>query len=249
MTGNRTYMLSWELPDLWGGQKNVSDVPQLSRPTTGLSSSQAFLSLYLLLLAFMIMLQSFYTPDIERTSAVLTSVGTKFRQLPESARDPDTGLSPMAIEAGLQLSDNLGKVFEAYFPVTSADVRKDAETYSVDVPLDTLLLAEDPATIRPGKEGFLVRMAEVLSNAPNGIRFEMEVLVAPNLSYAQISERAYPTAVGLAKVAEGVEEAGVPPGGVAIGFAPIAADKARFFFTVTAPGVRSPRFDGTERRP
>jgi len=213
------------------------------------SSAQAFLSLYLLLLAFMIVLNTFYTPDIGRISTVLTSVGSQFKQLPETGQDPDTGLSPMAIEAGLQLSDNLGKIFEAYFPVEEGPVRRDALSYSVDVPIDSLLLPEDPAFVRPGKAGFVRRIAEVLGNAPGDQRYEMEVLAAPTASYATYAEAAQPVAVGLSSLARAVHEAGAPAGSVAAGFAPLPRDVVRFSFYITAPGARSPRFDGTEVRP
>ncbi|MCR9256865.1 MAG: hypothetical protein NXI16_12315 [Alphaproteobacteria bacterium] len=213
------------------------------------SSAQAFLSVYLLLVAFMIVLNTFYTPDVNRVSKVLNSVGAQFRQLPETGRDPDTGLSPMAIEAGLQLSDNLGQIFEAYFPVDEGPVRRDALTYSVDVPLDSLLLPEDPALVRPGKEGFVRRIADVLGNAPGSQRYEMEVLTAPTAPFATYAEKAQPVAIGLSSLAEAVHAAGAPAGAVAAGFAPLPQGVARFFFHITVPGARSPRFDGSELKP
>ena len=140
------------------------------------ASAQALLSLYLLLLAFFILLQSISTFEDQRAGEVMEGVNRSF---PSFLRSGTVGGDRMArggLAEGAEASARLGPLFEAYFTLSPTASMIAADRYRVAVPLADLFAGQGEA-LNPRIDAFLDQLADILQRPPAGARIELELLI------------------------------------------------------------------------
>lgn len=187
---------------------------------------QAFLSLYLVLLAFFIVLASVSQQDTGRVVKAIASVRATFpSDLPlGSASGQGTSLF-VEVERGLP--DRVGRLVEADLPLTAPS--KDAATGQVATEVKADVFFEGAGLTRPG-EGLLRRIASFLAAPPDGARLVVTALVPDGDS--QSADRA-------ARIARTLIEDGAPADTITIGTDRTAGGSVRFFFAVRSAEAAS----------
>ena len=143
------------------------------------STVMVSLSLYLIILAFFILMNSISHPEGQRAKGVLDSISSTFKSFPESftgSLDPSVGGAGFGDAAGFE--DSIRGLFESAFPLVRITPSVLYNQIEVALPVDSLF-APGRAKIHGGKEPILDRLAEILSRRAPGLRFELEVLLSP----------------------------------------------------------------------
>lgn len=137
-----------------------------------------FLSLYLLLLAFFIVLNSISTIEEEKRYAVLTSVALTFGW--EGSRGVEA--QPPAVVEGQFLEpekfhEKIADLVKTAFPLAQVKVVTPNRLMQVSVPAESLFVA-DEARFGGEAVAFLAEVADALGRNPLGVRYEAEIVVA-----------------------------------------------------------------------
>ncbi len=145
---------------------------------TGASTTALFLSLYLIILAFFILLNAYSQRQETRTAAVLGSLGTTFSEGFVSATGPlEAARGPDAFGALGELEDEVRELFESVIPLVKVTPYLRYSQLLVEVPVDEMY-APGEASVRAEAAGLLDRLAEVLGREMPGQRFELEAVVS-----------------------------------------------------------------------
>ena len=145
---------------------------------TGASTTALFLSLYLIILAFFILLNAYSQRQETRTAAVLGSLGTTFSEVFVSATGPlEAARGPDAFGALGELEDEVRELFESVIPLVKVTPYLRYSQLLVEVPIDGMY-APGEASVRTEAAGLLDRLAEVLRREMPGQRFELEAVVS-----------------------------------------------------------------------
>lgn len=201
------------------------------------SSIMASLSLYLIILAFFIMLNTISQREGSRTEGVLDSISSSFKEFPHT-----TIVSLEAADQGAGEDDAPGfeksieELFESAFPLAEIKVLKVLDQIEVTLPLDSMF--ESGGTgIRGKHEPVLDRLAELLSYQLPGKIHEVEALLSlpPRLEIdrADVNEPndVVPLAVSRAgAMARELSARGVRASVIAIGIERRDPDTMRFLF-------------------
>ena len=178
---------------------------------------QAFLSLWLVLLAFFIVLASVSQPEAGRAVQAIASVRASFpSDVPLGS--PTGEATSLFVEAERTLPERVGRLVEANLPVAAP--RRDPSTgqISTEMPLD--ILFSGTGFSRPG-EALLRRMAAFLAAPPENTRVVVTALVAGTDGIA--IDRA-------ARIARALIEYGAPGAVVTAGTERATSQAARFAF-------------------
>ena len=205
---------------------------------SGNATILVYLSLFLLLLVFFIVLVSHSTLRDYRVQAVMSSVSRSFAPPPPGATEtaPTQGSSALVALSGLK---RLGDLFETDLAIVK--VEKSLPGRMLVATTETSELFEDgTAFVRRERLGLLDRVARELGDRA-GVRFEVDFLIAVGPEPAGKRPLGDPVAqaaaLGRALIADGA-----PPATVSVGIEPGAAGSARFLFAARLPG--EPRRDG-----
>ena len=138
----------------------------------------ASLSLYLIILAFFIMLNTMSQREGSRTEGVLDSISSSFKEYPQT-----TIVSLEASDQGAGEDDAPGfeksieELFESAFPLAEVKVLEALDQIEVTLPLDSMF--ESGGTgIRGKHEPVLDRLAKLLSYQFSGKIHEVEALLS-----------------------------------------------------------------------
>lgn len=210
----------------------------LSRPTSREpdkgTSQPLFLSLFLLLLAFFILLNALSTIEPGRSNRVLESVQRAF---PAAFRTP---LGDSVLEAdpgqviGAATRARIGAIFQQVLPVAQVTIEPDGNPIFVSAPV-ARIYAPGSGGMTPVGEQLASRLAPLLASPPAGSVLELDILfaVAPGERGAARVARAG----AVADVAERFGRLGIDPALIAAGLEPAPTDTVRFVFrTRPAPG-------------
>ncbi|MBB4266728.1 hypothetical protein [Roseospira visakhapatnamensis] len=142
----------------------------------GRASLTLFLALYLLLLAFFIMLTALSSLERQRAEAVMDSLTLTFapRRAPAEALMPldDLAGDRRAAEAFIALVTDL---FQSAVPAVR--LHQVVPGHAVEVRMRAEALFEPGAdTLRPSRQSLLDSVVAALAGAPRGLRFEMAVI-------------------------------------------------------------------------
>ena len=143
----------------------------------GGSTTTLFLGLYLLVLAFFILLVSISTRETIRSEAVMDSLTSAFSgELP-----PNTDLTAFNAKqgdllAGQRMQNEITQIFTTAMRVAQIKIVRPGRLMQVVVPTDTIFFAGE-ARIRPPQYALLDRIVTTLSGAPAGLRYELEFVV------------------------------------------------------------------------
>lgn len=180
---------------------------------------QAFLSLYLVLLAFFIVLASVSQPEASRAVKAIASVRASFpSDLPLGSATGEA--TSLFVEVDRALPDRVGRLIEADLPVTPP--RRDPSTGQIvaQAPVETMF--EGAALSRAG-QAFLRRTATFLASPPEGAQLAITALVPAGDTIS--AERA-------ARIARSLLDAGAPADAITVGVERNADRAARFFFAL-----------------
>lgn len=199
---------------------------------SGNATILVYLSLFLLLLVFFIVLVAHSAPRDYRVRAVMSSVNHSFAQPPPGAVEtaPTQGSAAAIALVGLK---RLGDLFETELAIVK--VEKSAPGRLLVASTDTSELFEDGTSfVRRERIGLLDRIAREVGDH-GGVRFEVDFLIAigpePAGKHNFGDPVAQAAALGRALIADGA-----PPDAVSVGIEPGSAGSARFLFAARLPG-------------
>lgn len=208
-----------------------------------------FLALYLLLLAFFIMLNALSSLESRRADAVMDSLSETFSRA-GGVRGPASGALPLDDLAGL------GRAAETFIAVVSdlfQAVMPAARIVQVTPGRDVELLVRaealfepDAADLRPSRLAMLDSIVAALAVAPPGLRFEMEAIL--QTGPAQAATPPLPTAADTLAVRRAgtvgrtMMARGATPGSVVVGLGPGDPDWMRLAFRAVDVSRSDPDF-------
>lgn len=158
----------------------MSDKPPLTLPTPPQRDDRStiiFLGLYLLLLAFFIMLVSVSSYEEARSRAVIESLSSTFD--PRMAMGVSTLPTDQPLGAVMgreQYFREVGEMIAADLPLVELETVDRGRTLKASLPLATLF-RNDSATVIPGRQGFLLNIANLIARRGDATRFDVEILV------------------------------------------------------------------------
>lgn len=191
-----------------------------------------FLSLYLVLLAFFIMLVAISDGSSRKSRAILEGLNSQF-----ASRDAKTGETPsFASDLGrvvtpAEFLDTVTRVYEAAIPAARITVVVPGREMELRVHVDSLF-EHDTETLRPAQRRAFAEMVAALSAPPAGMRYAVEAAFGvddPERVLPVASDRAQRRA---AIVARAFAEEGAPPGSVTAALEPGDPLGARLVFRV-----------------
>lgn len=191
------------------------------------------LSLYLIILAFFILMNSISHPEGQRAKDVLDSISSTFKSFPRTfvaSLDPSVGGVGFSDAAGFE--ESIRGLFESAFPLVRITPSVSYNQIEVTLPVDSLF-APGRAKIRGRNEPILDRLAEILSRRTPGLRFELEALLSspplgsdsPRSNSTLYVERA-------GAIARELSALGVPPAHISAGIEERDPEWLRLLFMI-----------------
>lgn len=213
----------------------LSFVPPEPRQVQADPSLSIFLGLYLLVLAFFILLVSLSTVEEMKARAVLESLSATFGPV----RASGTSLGPGDGDPALLLERDLTAAFASLVHIVEVKIVKPGRLMRASLPA-AVVFADDAPALRPSLHPLLDRTVAALSSPPAGVVLTVELALAPP---ADPAARALATARADAFAREMLAR-GAPPDRLAIAFAPGAGDEVWLTFAIDASRSRRPAGKG-----
>jgi len=206
--------------------------------TGGNSTIIQFLSLYLLVLAFFIVLVSISTFEKVKSNAVMDSLNSTFA----TVLPPSTELTVFTAKAGRilgaqEFQDKVQKLFETTLGVEKVEIVQPGRLMRVIMQADSLF-DTDSDVIREAKRPLIDRLIASLSGRPPGFQFDMEFVVGSEF----VGENALPIGQTLEMRRAGsfvraMLSRGVPPDSISICMRHKNPDQVVMWFYVRSPEV------------
>lgn len=203
-----------------------------------------FLSLYLVVLAFFILLVSISSTEEVKSKALMESLTSTFSSvLPPrmdlQAFNATTGEFLAADEFQRQVTG----LFSTVVGVVKVDVIQPGRIMRVEVDGNSLFM-QDQAVVREGQYPFMDRLVAALSANPPGLRFEMEFVISTSWSDEMTlpMEQTLPVRRAGAFARELLTR-GAPPGSVSIGLKGGESDTIEIWFHIRATEENRIRFE------
>ena len=192
-----------------------------------------FLGLFLLILAFFILLVSMSTIKEDKTSAVIGSLSSTFSRIAAPFMDPSNLSSMEGLQqAGQEFQDHITGIFSSSLQVATVEVLKPGKILQVELPLQTLF-AEGDTVVRPVVIPILDRIIASLGNRPIGIKYDLEFVMGTPVD--KNGETPVTQGIELARLGSFARELlrrGAPPDSISVGLVPGVKDKATIFFYI-----------------
>ncbi len=199
----------------------------------GGGSLALFLGLYLLVLAFFILLVSISTIEDVKSQAAMESLSSSFTTiLPPSMRLTAVSESEGEMLAGQQFQEQVTNIFSTTLQVTKVDVVQPGRLMRVQIGSD-ILFETDKTEIREANKPLLDRIVASLSGRPPGLRFDMEFVIGS--SYEKDKIMPIGQTLEMSRAGAFVREMlsrGVPPDSIAVGIEPSDPKKISIWFYV-----------------
>ncbi len=180
-----------------------------------------FLGLYLLLLAFFILLNSISTYEEIKTKKAIESLSSTFAATGPPTEKPVVFTSDVgAIPEAEQLQNVITHLVKTAIPIEEVKLKRGGGQMRVTIPVETMF-EPDSARILPGVEEFLNGLAEALSTPPPGFRFDFEATLGAAELRAEILKDGEPLQLSRAgALARDLRRRGAPARSVAVGVEP-----------------------------
>lgn len=180
-----------------------------------------FLSLFLLVLAFFIVLVSISSFEVNKSKAVMKSLTTTFTTIvPTGAEVSDFTAKEGEVLAGSAFQEKITGLFATAFQVAKVEIVKPGRLMQVDMPASALFAGGEDR-VRATALPFLDRMVAALGGRLPGMRYDVEFVIgagkapAAMLPVARTLELARAGAFAREMLARGA-----PPESISIGLAP-----------------------------
>jgi len=187
----------------------------------GGGSIALFLALYLLVLAFFILLVSISTIEDVKSKAAMDSLSSSFTTiLPPSINLTAIDSSEGEVLAGQRFQEEITNMFSTTIQVTQVEVIQPGRLMRVQLNSD-VLFDIGKTDIRPSNQPLLDRIVATLSGREPGTRYDMEFVIsspyttAKNLPIGETLEMARAGAFAREMLARGA-----PPDSVSVGLKP-----------------------------
>ncbi|MBI3113054.1 MAG: hypothetical protein HYZ04_00895 [Rhodospirillales bacterium] len=192
-----------------------------------------FLSLFVLVLAFFIVLVSISTVETTKSKAVMQSLTSTFQAMvPAGAEPSDFTAKEGEILGGSAFQEKITNLFATAFQVAKVEIVKPGRLMQIEMPAGALF-ADREARVRPTAHPFLDRVVAALGARPPGLRFDMELVIGAGRS----PDRMLPVDQSLEMARAGafareMLTRGAPPANLSIGLQPGGADAVTIRFYV-----------------
>lgn len=198
--------------------------PSMREPEEG-ASQPLFLSLFLLLLAFFILLNALSTIEPGRSNRVLESVQRAF----PSAYRAELGDGLLEGDPGQVIGEatrnGIGEIFRQVLPVARVTVEPDGNPIYVEAPVVRVYGATG---LTPAGDRLAARLAGFLAEPPAGSVLELDVLFSADPADRGAARTARARAVS--DMVDAMAGHGIEPALLAAGLEPGISDSVRFVF-------------------
>lgn len=180
-----------------------------------------YLSLFLLVLAFFIVLVSISTVEKVKSQAVMESLTSTFAAFqPTGAKPTDFTAKEGEVLGGQAFQEKITGIFATALQVAKVEVVKPGRLMRVQMPASAMFF-EDEGRIRPSVLPFLDRIVAALGGRPPGIRFDMEFVIGtPYTDDGMLAKTQTLEMIRAGGFAREVLSRGAPEDSVSIGLAP-----------------------------
>ena len=205
-----------------------------TRPATeNVSTVVVSLSLYLIILAFFILMNAISRPEGVRAKGVLDSIGSTFKSFPLTfVSSLEMAVGGAGFDAAPGFEESIRELFETSFPLVRITPSPAFNQIEVVVPLESLF-APGEAEIQGKNEPVLDRLAKILGRRTPGVRLEIEVLISPPPVDAEAPHSGTALMVDRAgALARELAARGVPAARISAGIEQREPDSLRILFVV-----------------
>ncbi len=190
-----------------------------------------FLALYLLILAFFIVLQSISQREEVRSAAALNSLTATFRAQALIAREAPQFTSSLAPHDPIEaFQREVRAVFARELPIARFRVLQLGNVMRVTVPVDDLF-APGEAALRPALAGLMEPIADALGRQAPGRRFEVEFIVGAGRALPPVGSGAGLEVRRAGALVRDLRTRGVSARALAAGGAPRDATQVEMLFS------------------
>jgi flagellar motor protein MotB len=192
-----------------------------------------FLSLFLLILAFFILLVSISTVEDTKSKAVMQSLTSTFTTFRRSGDAPTDFTSKQGdVLGGQAFQEKITGIFATALQVAKVEVVQPGRLMSVRMSARAVFL-ENSERLNPNVFAFLDRIAAALGGRPPGVRFDMEFIVGTKVSddgaFSVTQSLEMARAAGFARE---ILTRGAPPDSLSVGLAPGGSGQVTIRFYV-----------------
>lgn len=208
-----------------------------------------FLGLYLVVLAFFIMLVTISTVEETKSQKVMDSLSSAFTSIVPPSADLQTFKSKDGdVLAGQEFQQQVTGIFATELGIDKVETVQPGRQMRLLLKADNLFF-EGEARIRPAMFPLLDRTVAALSNRPTGLRYDLEFVIGtPTLSDGKTMPIAQTLEVQRAGAfARAMSERGIPPDSVAVGMRPGHDGEVVIWFYTRDIEVDKLRFDGQKQ--
>ncbi len=197
------------------------------------NSISLFLSLFLLVLAFFIVLVSISTLEEVKSNAVKDSLTSTFKAVIPPSTDPTEFTSKDGdVLAGQQFQEQVTGIFATTLQIAKIEIVQPGRLMRIKLPTNAMYVDGESA-IRPVAVPVLDRIVAVLSARPPGLRFDMEFVIgSPYTSGKSLPVVQTMEVERVGNLAREMFRRGVPPDSVSVGIRPGRADEVTIWFFV-----------------
>lgn len=212
---------------------------------TGLGSISLFLSLYLLLLAFFIVLNALSTFEVVRSGAVMESLSTTFQgQGVPRAVSTFTGTEGSVVADARSFQQEITRIFQSELPVAKVRITEPGREMEAVFRADALF-DDGVAEMRQPHWRLADRLAAALGSSPPGLAYEMEFRHGSD--YDSMRTPVGPQMLAVARgaaFARFLVSRGAPPGSLGVGVETGRRNDVRLVFRLIDPQAGRPAGDG-----
>ncbi len=191
-----------------------------------------YLSLYLLILAFFILLNSMASVENLKAKAAIESLSRTFTGAGPDGRDDPFVANIGDLQTAREFQTQMARVFQTAIPASRVQVVRPGRLMQVDFPADVLFL---PGTteVRLGQMPLLDRIVAAISAPPAGLLYELEFSIGtaiPADGILPVDQT--PQVAKSGAFAREIIKRGAPPAAILIGTAPGDPTRVTMLFRI-----------------
>ena len=205
-----------------------------------------FLGLYLVVLAFFILLVTISTLEETKSKRVMDSLSSTFTSIVPPSADLRTFKAKDGdVLAGQEFQQQITGIFATELGIDQIETVQPGRQMRMILAADSLFF-KDEARIRPAMYPMLDRTVAALSNRPAGLRFDMEFVIgAPTAADGKTMPTEETLEVQRAGAfARAMNERGIPPDSISVGMRPGHVDQIVIWFYTRDIEADKLRFEG-----
>ncbi|WP_148560924.1 flagellar motor protein MotB [Magnetospira sp. QH-2] len=210
----------------------------------GQGSIALFLGLYLLVLAFFIILVSISTIEEVKSKAVMDSLTSTFATI----LPPDMDLTDLTSKTGYvigaeEFQGEIEGVFTTHIKAVKVEIVQPGKSMRLSMDAEELFMPDEPV-IRRAQGALLDRLVSSLSGRPQALRFDMDFLIGSKYTDGTSLPIGQTLSMRRAgELARAMLGRGVPPDSLSVGLKPGNPDQVVIWFYVRGRNEAQVRFN------